>query len=329
MFARPYRRLSIVGPLLAALPVVLPATARAAVVERIVAVVGDKPILLSDLRGRAQPYLQQIHTRARNAAEATAEENKMFQELLKKMVDERLEEGAAERARVTVTAEDVDQGLANIAGQAKLSVREVVEEAKRQGLSEQQYREEVRRQLLDGKLIQLRVKGRVRPTEEDARAVYARVVRELGAEPPVDVRMLALRLPPAASSEQTVAREALASELAQRARNGEDFCALVTKYSDDAETVSTCGSRGMQPTGNVIPEVMAVIKPLQPGQVANPVRFGDQAIVVIQLAARQRVPAFEDVRDAMLNRAFTEALDRQRATWLSELRKQVYVDVRY
>jgi peptidyl-prolyl cis-trans isomerase SurA len=316
-------RRALLGLVALAAPAITCATpVHAAVVERVVAVVGDKPILLSDLRGRAHPYLLQIHARARNASEATAEENKMFQELLTKMVDERLEEGAAERARVSVSADEVDQGLGNIAAQAKLSVREVVEEAKRQGLTEQQYREEVRRQLLDGKLIQLRVKGRVRPTEEDARAVYMRVVREIGSEPPMEVRMLALRLPPAATPEQTTARETLASELVVRARAGEDFCALVAKYSDDAESVGSCGSRGMQPAGNIAPEILAIVRPLQPGQIASPIRFGDQAIVLIQLAGRQRVPEFEDVREAMLNRAFTESLDRQRKSWLLELRKQ-------
>jgi peptidyl-prolyl cis-trans isomerase SurA len=303
--------------------------ADATIVERIVAVVGDKPILLSDLRARARPYLTQIYSQPRPPAELTVAENKMLQELLAKMIDERLESAAAERARISVTTEEIDQGLTNIASQSKLSVREIVDEARKQGLTEQEYREEVRRQLLDSKLIQLRVKGRVRPSEEDARALYMRITAQLSEDPPVDVRLLALRIAPNSSPAEITARETLAAELLQRARDGEDFCSLIARYSEDPETTQKCGSRGPQPLANIIPEVQAIIKDLKPGEFGQPLRFGDQAIVIVQYAGKQKLPEFEDVKDAMLNRAFAESLERQRKVWLTELRRQTYVDVRY
>ena len=45
--------------------------------------------------------------------------------------------------------------------------------------SPQDYRDEVRRQLLEGRLIQLRIAGRVKVTETDARAAYAHGARKI------------------------------------------------------------------------------------------------------------------------------------------------------
>ena len=43
---------------------------------------------------------------------------------------------------------------------------------------------------------------------------------------------------------------------------------------------------------------------------------------------KQGVPRFEDVKEEMWERAFGEAMERQRKLWLQELRRGVYIDVR-
>ena len=89
--------------------------ARATVIERIVAVVGEHAILLSDVRQRGRPFLLQIHQRIANASQEAAAESEMFKQLLDRMVDERLEQQAAEKAHLTVSSEEIDNGLHNVA----------------------------------------------------------------------------------------------------------------------------------------------------------------------------------------------------------------------
>lgn len=257
----------------------------------------------------------------------------MFRELLARLIDERLEETAADKARVTVTIEEVDNGIRQVAAQTKMTPKGLVDEAKRQGLSEQDYRDEIRRQVLEGKLIQLRVRGRVRVTEQDARASYTRWVREVGQQHPVDLRIIVLQIPPG-SSEQTVsARQVLAEELSQRAKRGEDFCGLVQNYSQDPSTISTCGSRGPAPLAALFPELQRIATSLKPGETGAPIHYrdpmGNSAFLVVQLASQQpEIPPYDKVKEQMLDRAFGEATERQRKLWLDELRRGVYIDVR-
>jgi peptidyl-prolyl cis-trans isomerase SurA len=41
-----------------------------------------------------------------------------------------------------------------------------------------------------------------------------------------------------------------------------------------------------------------------------------------------RVPQYDDTKDKMMERAFGEAMERQRKAWLDELRRGVYIDSR-
>ena len=302
--------------------------AHASIVERIVAVVGERPILLSDLRHRARPFLSRIYATAQSPAQVAASETQMFKELLNRMIDDRLEEQAADKARISVTLDEIDSAIRNIATQAKLDPKDLLNEAKRQGLTEQDYRDELRRQVLEGKLVQLRVRGRVKVSDEDGKAAYQRWLRESGAQ--VDVRILALRTSPTPAVQQ--ARSLLADDLVRRARAGDDFCKLITEFSDDSETKDACGSRGLIPMENLVKEVQAAIRALKQGETAEPIHYApngqEEAILIVQLAKAPKVPAFDEVKDQMMDRAFAEAMERQRKLWLSDLRRGLYVDVR-
>jgi peptidyl-prolyl cis-trans isomerase SurA len=303
-------------------------SARAVIVERVVAVVGERPILLSELQRREHPFLFRILASATNTAQIAAAKSEMEKELLNRMIDDRLEESAGDKAHLSVSAEEVDNALRNIAQSAHLTIQQLVEEASRQGLTEMDYREELRRQVLEGKLIQLRVRGRVRVTDQDAHAAYQRYLVELEKQHPIDLRILAKRIPPGSSADQVQQLTHMANWIVNEARKpGADFCALVEKYSDDVQTKKTCGSRGPQPIGALVPELQAAIAGLKAGDVTEPIPGGTDAVLIAQLGP-DRMPTFDEVKEEMWNRAYGEAMEHQRKLWLDELRHGVYVDPR-
>lgn len=306
-------------------------TAHASIVERVVAVVGERPILLTDLRKRARPYLVQIFASSRNAAQQAGQESEMYRDLLNRMIDERLEEQAADKSRISITSEELDRTLKQKAASVNLGVNELYEEARRQGLSEAEYRDEVRRQLLEGKLIQLRVMNRVRVTDEDARNAYARWLQaneQAGTALVVEPRILALRLDAGLTTTQIQATQTLAQSIVAQARGGTDFCALVAKYSQDVQTKATCGSGGLRTMSQLVPPLDQMVDKLKKGEISEPVEIPGQAIILMQLWQPPHVPTFEEVKPEMEQRAMGAIIDQQRKTWLQELRRGVYIDVR-
>lgn len=303
--------------------------------DRIAGIVGDKPVFLSELRRRARPHFYRIDYMGGDAKQREAAKKETLRQVLDRIVEERIEAAEADRAHITVDDAEITNGIKMVAEQAKLTPAELVAEAKKQGMTEADYKEEIRRQILEGKLVQLRVRGRVKVTEADARAVYATWVKEqTGADAPVDLRILVLGLPAKATEDEKKAKEALAARIASQAKSGADFCTLVTTHSEDPTTKANCGSRGPMPRSMLLADIAKATASLEPGKTADPVFFTDptgaRGYLVIQRApgAPPAVAPFEKVKEQMMSRAMTEATERARKQWLEELRKPVYVEVK-
>ncbi len=315
--------------------------AEAIVIERIVAIVGEKPILQTDLRARAKPFLIQIQQTVPAGAQQAAAQSQLFKDLIEKMVDEELEAQAAARANVTVTSQEIENAFENIAASQGISKDALFKDARsKNGLTEQDYRDEMRRQIIEGKMIQLRVKGRVRITDEDIKTMYERVLREERKRREYHPAWIVLRILAGSSPEVVAERKALAESLAARAKKGEDFAKLAATYSDDSATRDNGGDIGVRaPQGSpqalsgkgavLAPELEAEVLPLEPGEVTNPVQVG-QVFVVMKLLSRQpsRYASFKEARPEMIQRLQAEIMDKAKKKWLEELRKRTHVDVR-
>lgn len=314
--------------------------ARAIVVERVVAVIGDRAILLSELRVRARPFLRQIAAKVAPGPHFAAAESQLFKELIEKMIDDELEAQAADRSKITVTADEIDNAMKNIAQGQGMTVADLTKGALRSGLTEQEYRAELRRQILEGKMLQLRVKGRVRITDEDVKATYERVLREERHRREYQAQWIVLRLYPGSSRQAVAERKALAEDLVKRIRGGEPFAILAQKYSDDTQTRDTGGDLGIRaphgtpaakegrrPTLTI--ELENALMPLEPGQVTDPIQVGD-AIVIVQLTERQasKYTTYEAAKAEMLQRLQSEILDKAKRKWLDELKGHTHLDVR-
>ena len=313
------------------------AAARATIVERVVAVIGERPVLWTELLHRATAGRFQIRTQTADPNVVSVQEQEMYKELLNRMIDDRLEEQQADKAHLNVAPEEIDRGISNIANQAQaqqghtVTVPEVLAEVRRRGLSEQDFREEIRRQILEGKLIELRVRPRVRVTEQDGRASYQHWLREVSEQEPVEVRILALRVASSSTKPQIEARMALAQELVRRARDGEDFCRLIAQYSDDVSTRESCGSRGPQPSANLLPPIQEAVRTMKAGEVSDPISVmtgPEQALVILMPLGQARVPPYDEVKNEMMQRALLEGIEHARKEWLKDLRRNVYIDVR-
>jgi peptidyl-prolyl cis-trans isomerase SurA len=311
-----------------ALALTLAVRSGATIVERVVAVVGERAILLSDLRHRAEPFLLRIEQQVPPGAQRAAATSQLYGQLLERIIDEELEERAASRANLSVTTREVDDALARIATQNSLTVQAVVDEAKRSGLSERQYRQEIRRQLLEAKLLNLRIQGRLRIGESDLEGAYEKLVQEERRQLAFRAAWIRLRAPRSNTSSLKAQRD-LADQLVERARAGESFASLAREYSDDVATRESGGLLAQLKPGQLTPAVDTAAIGLEVGGVSEPVRDGDH-LAIVNLVEREesRLPPFEEARNELSQRVYMEKMETARRHWLDGLRRQIHVDIR-
>lgn len=300
-----------------------PERAEAAIVERIVAVVGEKAILLTDLRERALPLLLRVHASVPAGPQRSATISQVYQSVLERMVEEELEEQAAETSGVTVSTQEVDEALARVSSQNRLAVNQVLVEAKRSGLSIQGYRDELRRQLLQAKMSQLRLRGRVQVTEEDIDAAYRDIVMQERLQQ--TQRTLRLRIPVGKTTTEQSQQRALAESLAEQAQNGADFRALIEQYATSAGS----GLAAPLPPGQEPKPIQRASLALDVGETSPPIKHGSDW-VILQVIERppSQLPPLDDVRAEMHQQVYMEKLADARQHWIEGLRRRTHVEVR-
>ncbi len=302
--------------------------AHATVVERIVAVVGEHAILLSDLRERAQPFLVQIQAQVPNGAQRNAAISQLYKGLIEKLVDEELEQRAAIQAKVAVTPHEVEEAIAKVAAQNNVSVDRLFAEARRTGLDEASYRDELRRQLLQTKLINVRLQGRIRVSDDDLHAAYQKLVLEEREKLAFKVAWVLVATRPGAGAAEMAARRALAERVSHDAAT-RDFAALARQYSDDPATRATGGVLPATHMAELAPQLRRIVESLEVGQ-PSAVVVVPTGFAVLKLIEREEtsLPTFEEAKSELAQRVYLEKMTQARRSWLDNLRRQQHVEVR-
>lgn len=317
-----------------------PSVAQAVVVERVAAVVGEKAILLTEVRKRATPYLRRVYASLPEGPQRAGAESKIMKEILDKMVNEELEAVAANRQNTRVTAEEVDRALERIArasGQPLTKLYLDVEA--KTGLSQADYRQEIRRQVLEGKLLNRFIQNQ-RVTPQEMRSMYDKVRAQERKVLLYQPAWIVLRLGKNPDPATLQGRMAEAQAIADRIRGGEDFAAVAEATSEDPNTSDLGGDLGIRvpstspqaQTGRykmLAQELEQQAIDLERGEVSDPFRFKD-ALVVMTIVRRQpsRYETFEAVAGEMLERVRAQKLEKVKQKWLDDLRRRTYVDIR-
>jgi peptidyl-prolyl cis-trans isomerase SurA len=307
-----------------------PRSARATIVERVVAVVGDKAILLSDLRQRARPLAMRIQKEVPEGASRNAAMSQMYRQLAERLVDEELQAREAARSNITVTAQEIEKGIELTAQQNGLEVQDLYEEVQRSGMSVSEYRQQMRLQLLDFKMGQLRSQGRrLRVSEDDMRASYKRLQQEERRTLQFRAAWIRFQIPLGASPEQVQRVRQQAARVVDRARAGDNFADLARQHSSDPSTRDSGGLLAPMLPGQLPPSVDEAVLSLEPGQTTDPLQHGD-AWLVVRLVERDdsHLPPYEQAKPQLQGQVYSEKMTAARQQWLDGLRQRTHVDIR-
>lgn len=302
--------------------------ARAEILDRVVAVLDEEAIFLSEVETRARPFMAEV---PRDVPEA--ERGRLFQRVLRetldRMIDDSLIRHAATRLHLTVTDEDVDQFVERIARERGATVEQLYGALEREGITRAEYRTHMETEVRRLKVLQLRVRGRINITDSDLQEAYRRFVRESANASAVRAAHIFLTVPADATPERVAAIAARAAEATRRARAGEDFALLVTQFSEDEATQASGGDLGEIQPGVLPAELDAPLAQLSDGEISDPVR-GPNGFHVLRVVSRRAVtaPPFDEVRDRLYAVLLNREMQRQQDLYIRELRRNAALDVR-
>jgi peptidyl-prolyl cis-trans isomerase SurA len=302
-------------------------------VDKIAAVVGTQIILFSEVLEQAAPALQEIEKMSQGAQGVSGllggRKDTAIKETLNRMIDDEIFLIEAREMELAVTQEELDVAVANVARENNLDVPALKNAIKEQGMDFLTYRNQLRRQLTRFKVLNLRVRSRIKITDAEARQHYNDQVRDIRATGTYEGAHILVR----ATGDQPAAEVAKAKRRAEaileRLEKGEAFAEVARKESEDSATAPHGGSLGMRTPGTIPAVLEKAFFDLEPGEVAGPIRT-PAGFHLIKLNAREAlgVMPFKEVKDKIVMALQEEEMERQAAIWIKEQRARIFIDVR-
>lgn len=307
----------IAGLSLAVFGLALPAAAQVAtpppggeeLVDRVVAVVGDTVLLLSDV----QAELQNLEASGQTLPTDPAARDRIAQEIIETRVNDLVLLEAAQDAGITVTDEQVraavESDLTAVRRRFNDSELALQQALAQSGLTLDQYRQQLTEQHRSQQMIEsfmgMRLRSRARPlvSEEQIRAFFEAQREALGTRPAtVTLRQAVIAPQPSDSARQAARLEA--EQVLRELGEGADFEVLARRFSDDVGTREHGGDLGWFRAGRMVPEFERAAFALRPGQTSGIVEtdFGFHIIRVDRVRGPER-----QARHILIRPELTEA----------------------
>lgn len=247
--------------------------AGAEVLDRVVAVVDKEIILLSELEAQIQLYALQnrIEISDENVADSL---RKVF---LDRMIEDKVLLVEAERdTTINVTNKEVEDALdtqiKNIRSQFP-SEEAFLGQLRAEGMTlnglKEQYRDEVKKQLLKEKLIQKKL-SKVLVSSGEVMNFYE-ANRDSLPEKPAGVKLAHILISTEPGQATVDSLYNYAQMIRKKAAEGEDFALLAKTYSEDP-SAEQGGDLGWFARGEMVPEFEKAAFALQPGEISDVVR---------------------------------------------------------
>ncbi|MFK8330469.1 peptidylprolyl isomerase SurA [Pseudomonas sp. BJa5] len=243
--------------------------------DSVVAIVDNDVVMKSQLDQRVREVQQTIAKRGGSAPPASV----LDQQVLERLIVENLQLQIGDRSGIRITDEELNQAIATIAQRNGMSLEQFRAALARDGLSYDDAREQVRREMIISRVRQRRVAERIQVSEQEVKNFLNSDQGKMQLSEEYRLANILIPTPEGANSEQIQAAARKVGELHQRLRSGADFAqmAIANSASDNA---LEGGEMGWRKAGQLPPDFAKMLSSMAIGDITQPIRIPNGFIIL-------------------------------------------------
>ncbi len=297
------------------------------VVDRIVAVVNEDIVLLSELEAVYRPYMEKIKSSDYPPEKEQQMLYRVRQDLIDKLVEAKLTEQEVEANKLTVSPTEIDQMIERIKEANYYTDEEFRKALELGGLTPETYRDELKEQILRNKLVTLEVKSKIVITKADIQAYYNTHPELYGGKKQVRLRNIFLKYPSESDQDPTTVINERFVPIVKRLESGESFDALAREFSQSS-SASDGGELGLFSFESLSDQIRNHIEGLSAGQY-TPVLESENGgqIIMVEEIVNSGGKSLEEVSAEIEQKLFKEIMDKKFAEWMENLRSRSHIKI--
>lgn len=255
--------------LLGALLMAQAAQAQMQPLDRIVAVVNDGVIMESELDARVNDIAAQFRADNRPLPPLDV----MREQVLDRMILERVQLQMAERGGIRVDDAALNQALEGIARQNNMTLPQFSERLRGEGYDWSQFREQIRNEMVISRLQQRSVASRIRVTDREVERFLQSETGKRMFQADFHLGHILVKVPGGANPDQVRTAKQKADDLVARLRDGADFAETAVAESDGPEALEG-GDLGWREAAQWPSLFADAAIDMQKGDISEPLRSG-------------------------------------------------------
>lgn len=245
------------------------AASKAVSLDKVVAIVDEDVVLASELNDRTAAVLQRLQGQYKDLPD----DKVLRKQVLDQLILERIELGLAKRYDIKVEEPDVDQAIERIQKKGNMSKEQFAADLKRQGLSLEGLRTQIRNEITLSQLQQGVVNSRIKITPQEVDNFLASSDGKFATSPDYHIGHILIAVPSSADADTIAAAEKKAKDVFEKLKSGADFAQMAIANSNDQAALQG-GDIGWRKLAQ-LPELFGnQLGGLATGQVTAPFRSG-------------------------------------------------------
>ncbi len=329
-----FRYRSVMSAVIAvSLILVLPGLGKAELVDRVVAVVNEDVITMSDVNEEGKAFFQKITEQAPSDELASAL-RRAREDVLNGLIDKKLIAQEAARQKVVVADEELDAAFKQMSVNNKMSPEQFRDQLKKIGMTEAVYRENLRNQILQSKLLNYEVRSKIIITDDMILDYYDTHYTNQVAEGGYYLLQMGFvaKKESRDSGKPDAAAKLEAKKRAERVhelvKNGQDFSTLAKKFSE-LPSAADGGNIGTFQKEEMAEYMRAAVTALTPGEVSQVVETPDGYQFFKLLSSQDggivvQAP-YDSVKEEIKKQLYEEKLKVEFDAWVAKIREAAYI----
>ncbi|MCH7343491.1 peptidylprolyl isomerase [Pelomonas sp. CA6] len=289
--------------------------------DYIAAVVNSDVVAASEVVQRVERLREEARRRGDNA-----DPELLRKQALDALIEDRVIVTYARENGPRVDEAELDRVVGNVAAQNKLTMEQLRERLKAEGMDYKRFRENLRDQLMSERVREREVQGRIRITDGDIDRYLEERQAAAQERAMINVAQILVPVPEGASPAVEAERRAKAQAALDRVKAGEDFAKVAAEVSEDANKARG-GEIGMRPADRLPDLFVEAVKDLKSGEVSATLLRSGAGFHVMKLVERQKGSSLNMVLQTharhVLLRPSAQLSAEQAALRMREFKRQI------